>query len=175
MTVGQYYYIVNTAKRQYLHAHKFGDGLKLMEFGSSGSGTMMALAVLLADGNGRGGGDLHCASPLIGSWAGDPIVIAGDYADDGKHVPPADIVAYRNVAAKNNAILEWCTAKGKKLDDLVPNLYTVAAECYEDISDQIILALCDDPYERKALIERGADAAKQWKPPPPKVDPFALE
>ena len=56
--MGQYYLIVNLDKRQYLHAHKFGDGLKLLEFGSSGSGTMCALAILLADGNGRGGGDL---------------------------------------------------------------------------------------------------------------------
>lgn len=156
MIVGQYYYIVNTAKRQYLHAHKFGDGLKLMEFGASGSGTMMALAVLLSDGNGRGGGDLYSESPLIGSWAGDPIVITGDYADAGKHVPPTDLVAYRAAA---------------KVDDIVPNLYTLALECYEDISDQVILALCDDPYERKALIERGAEAAKSWRP---KDDPFTL-
>jgi hypothetical protein len=173
--VGQYFYCVNPAKRQYLLPHAFGDGLKLMEFGSSGSGTMMALAVLLADSNGRGGGDLRSESPLIGSWAGDPIVITGDYADDGKHVPPEDIVAYRNSVAKDKAVRDWLKSKGQKLDDVVPNLYHVAERCYEDISDKVILALCDDPYERKALIERGAEAAKQWKPPAPKVDPFALE
>jgi len=49
----------------------------------------------------------------------------------------------------------------------------VASQCYEDISDKVILALCDDPYERKALIERGAEAAKTWKPKV--VDAFSLE
>ena len=85
--MGQYYYIVNCDKKQYLHPHKFGDGLKLLEFGCSSDGTMTGLAVLLADGNGRGGGDLHSKNPIIGSWAGDRIVIAGDYADPGKFIP----------------------------------------------------------------------------------------
>jgi len=44
---------------------------------------MAGLAVLLADGNGRGGGDLRSENPIIGSWAGDRVVIAGDYADEG--------------------------------------------------------------------------------------------
>jgi hypothetical protein len=55
--------------------------MKLMEFGSSGDGTMKALAVLLASGNGRGGGDLRSADPLVGSWAGDRIMVVGDYSD----------------------------------------------------------------------------------------------
>ncbi len=76
--MGQYYKIVNLDKRQYLHPHKFGDGLKLLEFGAGGSGTMCGLAILLADGNGRGGGDLRSNASVIGSWAGDRIVIAGD-------------------------------------------------------------------------------------------------
>ena len=37
---------------------RFGDGLKLLEFASSSCATMTALAILLADGNNRGGGDL---------------------------------------------------------------------------------------------------------------------
>ena len=106
--MGQYYHIVNLDKKQYLHPHKFGDGLKLREFGASGDGTMMALAALLADGNGRGGGDLHSDHPLIGSWAGDRIVIAGDYADDGRFV-----------------------------DNSERNLHTEACEQFEDISDRI--------------------------------------
>jgi hypothetical protein len=79
--VGQYYYVINLDKCEYLHPHKFGDGLKLLEFGCSTPGTLTALAVLLADGNGRGGGDLNSTHPLIGSWAGDRIIVAGDYAD----------------------------------------------------------------------------------------------
>ncbi len=31
--MGQYYYIVNIDKHEYLHPHKFNDGLKLLEAG----------------------------------------------------------------------------------------------------------------------------------------------
>lgn len=86
--MGQYYYVVNLDKKEYLHPHRMGDGLKLMEFGSSGDGTMMGLAILLADGNGQGGGDLRSQHPIVGSWAGDRIVIAGDYAESGKFMSP---------------------------------------------------------------------------------------
>lgn len=39
--MGQYHYVVNLDKKQYLRPHRFGDGLKLLEFGSSGQGTML--------------------------------------------------------------------------------------------------------------------------------------
>lgn len=80
--MGQYYKIVNPAKRQYLNPSEFGDMLKLGAFGNSQYGTMFALSVLLASGNGEGGGDLNSSSPLIGSWAGDRIYILGDYSDE---------------------------------------------------------------------------------------------
>jgi len=171
--VGQYYRLANPKKRQYLDPHAFGDGAKAMEFGASGSGTMLGLTVLLLDGNGRGGGDCRSESPLIGSWAGDPIVITGDYADDGKHVSQEDLALYRASIANDKSTLDWLKKSGRKIEDVLPNLYTVASQCYEDISDKVILALCDDPYERKALIERGAEAAKTWKPKA--TDAFSLE
>lgn len=81
--MGQYYYTVNVDKGEYLNPHDFGAGLKLMEFAYPKYPSMLlsALAVLLADGNGRGGGDLRSDDPLIGSWAGNRIIVAGDYAD----------------------------------------------------------------------------------------------
>ena len=81
--MGQYYKVVNLDKRQVLHPHAFGDGMKLMEFVGGGN-TIKALGILLAVGNGRGGGDIHSDNPLVGSWAGDRIAIVGDYADDGE-------------------------------------------------------------------------------------------
>lgn len=68
--MGQYHYVANLDKREFLHPHKMGDGLKLLEFGASGSGTMLGLALLLAVSNKddstsgpfqgqRGGGDFH--------------------------------------------------------------------------------------------------------------------
>ena len=45
--MGQYFLIVNLDKKEYLHPHKFGDGLKLLEFGCSSQGTLTALTLLL--------------------------------------------------------------------------------------------------------------------------------
>ena len=80
--MGQYYKVFNKTKKEYLNPHTFGNGLKLMEFTSDGKGILQGLSLLLANGNGRGGGDLHSDNPLIGSWSGHSITIEGDYADD---------------------------------------------------------------------------------------------
>lgn len=115
--MGQYYKIVNIKKKQYITPHTFGDGSKLMEFSMSASGVLAGLAILLADGNGRGGGDLHSENDIVGSWAGDNIVVAGDYADAGKFVKEPDQI-----------------------------LYEVASNEGEDISLKVLDALCDDRY-----------------------------
>lgn len=119
--MGQYYKIANLNKKEYLHPHHCGDGLKLLEFGSSGDGTMLCLAILLADGNNRGGGDLRSDNPIIGSWAGDRIVICGDYADAGKY---------------------------GKLDTKKTNLYSRVDEehGWTDVSAKARDALCDDEW-----------------------------
>jgi hypothetical protein len=124
--MGQYYYVANLDKRQYLYPHKLGDGMKLSEFGSNGCGTMLCLAALLADGNGHGGGDLP-AHPLIGSWAGDRIVIAGDYAEKGRFVPAE------------------C--------DQQQNLHRFAREAFADISWEIAEAVCQDRHFRQAFVD----------------------
>lgn len=124
--MGQYYAIVNIKKREYLNPHMFNDGVKLMEFGMSGGGTMAALAVLLADGNGRGGGDLSSNNPIVGSWAGDPIVVAGDYADAGKFLPA---------------------------DKSDQNLYSVCQQEGVDISAKVLDALMEDRWFREDFIK----------------------
>lgn len=89
--MGQYHYVVNLTKREFLHPHKFGDGLKLLEFGMSAQGTMTALAVLLSNSPNRGGGDLRSDDEeWYGRWAGDNIVIAGDYAEPGDIAEPTE-------------------------------------------------------------------------------------
>ena len=115
--MGQYYKIVNIKKKQYITPHTFGDGAKLMEFSMSASGVLAGLAILLADGNGRGGGDLHSKNDIIGSWAGDNIVVTGDYADAGKFVKEPE-----------------------------QTLYEVASNEGEDISVKVLEALFDDQY-----------------------------
>lgn len=78
--MGQYHYTVNLDKREFLYPHKLGDGLKLLEQANSVGGVMVALHILLACSNGRGGGDF-ASHPLVGRWAGDRIAVIGDYAD----------------------------------------------------------------------------------------------
>lgn len=129
--MGQYYYVVNLDKMEYLHPHKLGDGLKLMEFGCSSDGTMTGLALLLSDGNGRGGGDMIKAAggEMDGRWAGDRIVIAGDYGDGGKFLDRTDL---------RDAVL---AALKEEADGEEPTLYRVASEHFTDISGPVKKAL----------------------------------
>jgi hypothetical protein len=117
--MGQYYKIVNVTKREFLHPHKFGDGLKLQEFGNSSSGTMFGLATLLSSGDGQGGGDLHSNSNLVGSWAGDSIVVLGDYSEEVIEVPGLE------------------NPKRKPLNQLME----VKKNRFKDISEKIIEAI----------------------------------
>tara|TARA_Y100000310_G_C20669719_1_gene809581 strand:- start:1759 stop:2151 length:393 start_codon:yes stop_codon:yes gene_type:complete len=126
--MGQYYYVVNLDKEEYIHPHKMGDGLKLLEFGCSRNGTMTALAILLADGNGRGGGDLRSNSSIIGSWAGDRIVVAGDYADDGRWVE-----GYYGPEPE------------------APTLYIYARENFREISAQVREAMEADQWLKEGM------------------------
>lgn len=143
--MGQYYMVVNTTKRQYIHPHHMMEGLKLLEFGTSSHGTMTGLAILLASGNGRGGGDLHSNNPIIGSWAGDRIVVAGDYADSGKHVPRADLREFKEIIKDQKKAEKFGTSCA---------LYNVAQALFTDISEDVLVAMCDDSY----LLDQIRDA-----------------
>src|SRR5262245_37935446 len=96
--MGQYHVVCNLDRKEYLHPHRLGDGLKLREFSRSQHGTMTALAYLLAGsvrGGARGGGDFRpmskLALALAGRWSGDRIAIIGDYyaADDVRGCDPS--------------------------------------------------------------------------------------
>lgn len=81
--MGQYHYLVNLTKKEFVHPHRIGNGLKLREQVGWEYSTSTVLVMLLAASNGRGGGDFVSNSPLIGSWAGDRIAFIGDYAEKG--------------------------------------------------------------------------------------------
>ena len=140
--MGQYYYVVNLDKKQYLCPHKFNDGAKLMEFGHSTEGTLLALTVLLADGNGRGGGDLHIEArqdmrKLLGSWAGDRIVIAGDYADPHNFLTEEEVNKIKAILEKQEHYQEH--------PECIESCLNVYSACrffvFEDISFEIIKIL----------------------------------
>lgn len=77
--MGQYFFIVNLDKKEFLHPHKLGMGLKLWEICiNKGCGV---IPYLLRKSSSMGGGDIDELEtfPYAGHWAGDRIVVVGDY------------------------------------------------------------------------------------------------
>lgn len=117
--MGQYHLITNLDRREFLHPHGLGHGLKLWEFIPSGIGPMQALGLLLACSNNRGGGDFSSkwhgqgedlspeVTDFIGRWAGDRIAIVGDCAQDGDTGRPYD---------EAEDIYSLCTSEEKRAD-----------------------------------------------------------
>ena len=67
-----YRYLVNHTKQQYVDKEAIH--------------TLHPLPLLTAEGNGRGGGDIHDAPPLVGSWARDVISIEKTIPEDFEEV-----------------------------------------------------------------------------------------
>lgn len=139
--MGQYYTIANLDKREYLEPHVFGDGVKLMEFACSANGVLTALSVLLASSNGMGGGDLRLEAKskwrlVPGRWAGDRIVIAGDY-DDDPDSPGYNI--YGACCTKPSAVEELVEAGGTRVG-------------WKDVSHLVLGCLLEDPYYRNEFL-----------------------
>lgn len=123
--MGQYWMPVNITKKEYLDPHKIGVGdgfcgLKLWEQ-LNNQGVGEGLIILLADmPEKRGGGDLN-PDPIIGSWKGDAVVIAGDYAEEGElgfghYFKCSDDPDYKDVTADVMRVLkvECCDYREKE-------------------------------------------------------------
>jgi len=80
--MGQYFFIVNLDKKEYLHPHKMGSGLKLWEI--CADNLPRVLPLLLRQSSEGGGGDYHGEDfNVVGRWAGDRITVVGDYDESG--------------------------------------------------------------------------------------------
>jgi hypothetical protein len=104
--MGQYHFVLNLDKKEYLHPHRLGDGLKLMEFGLSAGGTMTALGLLLAGCAINEPEDLVTQSPHLGAWAGDRLAIIGDYAE-ANDLPDEDAAELYNQIFGEKADGSW--------------------------------------------------------------------
>lgn len=105
--MGQYHKVYNIDKKEMLHGHDLDNGLKLLEqIGWAGS-TSTAVFLLLANSNGRGGGDAPY-HPLIGRWAGDRIVVQGDYAEPGDpaYIEEDELDKYINISPQVLELLQ---------------------------------------------------------------------
>lgn len=105
--MGQYHTLYNKTKKQYVHGHRIDNGLKLMEQVGFDKSTSTALFLLVANSNGRGGGDAQ-PNPLIGSWAGDCIVVQGDYAGEGDaaFITVEEIDGYEDISSSVKQMLD---------------------------------------------------------------------
>lgn len=105
--MGQYHKLYNLDKKEYVHAHRIGNGLKLMEQCGFEKSTATGLWLLLANSNGRGGGDAQ-QHPMVGRWAGDRILVQGDYAEstDSAYVSEADLAEFTDISLDVKAMLD---------------------------------------------------------------------
>lgn len=125
--MGQYHTIYNKTKKEYFSI----GGAKLFEKASN-LACSMGLMVLLCNSNGRGGGDLNvdreydkttykplpltgrkkevgeALAEIQGRWAGDSIVIQGDYAKKGDpaFIGPKIVEGFTNITELLELALE---------------------------------------------------------------------
>lgn len=105
--MGQYHKPASLDKGESIHAHRLGNGLKLMEWGYGGpTGVTAALALFIGP---------------KGRWHGDRIVVVGDYAE------PGDIPQGLPFADDPSAL--YSTDEGDPDDHYIPGPCTQFARC----------------------------------------------
>ncbi len=85
--MGQYFKAVNVSKQEVVCPWCLSGGAKLWEWSANTQGAIFTL--LLRKSDDRGGGDFREATfetdpkALVGRWAGDHVVLVGDYDSSG--------------------------------------------------------------------------------------------
>ena len=98
--MGQYLVVANTTKKEFLHPHKFGSGLKFLEFTLDGCSVMSGLAHLLGQSS---DGVAHDDATVTGRWIGDHVIIVGDYDTSGVFDEAMDGNNYTDIS---NAVIQ---------------------------------------------------------------------
>lgn len=121
---------MNLTNGEVVNPHDVGDGAKLMELAYSTRGVMTALAVLLASGNGRGSGDIDTIDPLVGSWAGHRVILAGDYDDPGLHCEAfaASLGVEYEPGETPPTLYSFARMKGKNIASRLASCFSSAGE-----------------------------------------------
>jgi hypothetical protein len=144
--VGQYHIPINLTKKEFIHPHRLGNGLKLWEQGASQFGVSQAIHALLAVSNGRGSGDYHDDPEFVGRWGGDRIAIVGDYAEPGD-LPAEDRAEciYRAREITEGDALKYYPTEEEREERLGP----YKPGDWKDISDLAVRFLCAE-YDLEA-------------------------
>ena len=98
--MGQYFVVANTTKKEFLHPHKFGSGLKFLEFTLDGCSVMSGLAHLLGQSS---DGVANDDATVTGRWIGDHVIIVGDYDTSGVFDEATDGNDYTDIS---NAVIQ---------------------------------------------------------------------
>lgn len=80
--MGQYHKLVNLDKREQVISYGLGLGAKQYEQTGCEGSLAEAMYLLVMTSPARGGGDWKAFEGLSGRWAGDRVVILGDYTED---------------------------------------------------------------------------------------------
>ena len=94
--MGQYHVLVNYDKKEVVVPHGLGLGLKQYEHTGEYNGTLAdAMYLLVMTSPARGGGDFPSTN-ISSRWAGDRVLIVGDYTED------SDVPSIPNVGSLYN-------------------------------------------------------------------------
>lgn len=111
LIMGQYHKVYNLDKHEFINPHEIDNGAKLLEQCGPGdlATTSDAVWLLIANSNGRGGGDAN-KHPMVGRWAGDRLVVQGDYAEaaDKAYLPNEAKANYTNISLDVKKMLDAC-------------------------------------------------------------------
>jgi hypothetical protein len=136
--MGQYFVILNLDREEYLDPNQFGEGLKLFEFCGL---TMAGLTVLLTH---EADGYFDQGSALLGAWAGQRVVIAGDEAATaGDYLSDDQLRRLQDALAEPERRSPW----------LLNSAHLFARHCCQDISEPLLLAMCHCPFLRENIEE----------------------
>jgi hypothetical protein len=135
--MGQYFKIVNPAKRQYLDADSFNENIKASGILQGNHAIAVAVLVCNFEQVRDGWGNLnHDYGPLAGSWCGDPVYIVGD-----EETAPNAFGVRTSTEANPTR-----------------NLYWLAKEEFDNISYQAIAMLCQGrPEFAEEIVQRALD------------------
>lgn len=94
--MGQYHILVNYDKKEVVEPYEIGLGAKQVEQLGAFKGTLAdAMYLLMMTSPARGGGDLPMTC-VSGRWAGDRVMVVGDYTED------SDVPSIPNVSKLYN-------------------------------------------------------------------------
>jgi hypothetical protein len=99
--MGQYHKLVNLDKKEIVHPYNLGLGAKQYEQTGDNGSISDAIYLLVMTSPARGGGDWESFDGLSGRWAGDRVVVLGDYTED------EDLPGYENASKLYSQSYDW--------------------------------------------------------------------